>query len=712
MTVADDSSPMDDGGIETSVVTLSAFHWPTPPPSPPLLPPLPPPERRLNATSDQLECQFEQGIDLSVSSTASKPSAAHAVDTQQQCCALCALKTGCTRFVFIPGSGVCALLPHVPKLEIVRISNPATVAGHVFLARAELLDGPVRPHARCQFEVGFGYAKGALGAGRPLDEPSITSQQACCDACERNHECVKFVFEKYGGGCQLFESFSEKYRTPGLIAGLLPSRLALGYSAQAADEMQPPTPPPFVAAPAPPTLGFSIATPPPFPPPEGGTAEVVLAYASIVMGGFMVVAFFLCTYCFYFGEIQGLLHQWTRGRYGKAKFALLPKSLQELERASAGQGSDGAQTIGGKTKKKKTKDTPLLAHKGPAAGLASVTCETEHVSQKKQVHVAECETVDELLTACWEEFGHVLKAVRQKDMTMLCLVPGTNADSDGEWMLITKASDLAQVTSGHALKLAAKKLLSNLDTRPVAFANRLVDKKRSGQFTTSGTASHVPPPALPQDLMSIDVKADLPIAAGAAAAVAEEVEGESGKDDDGEEEKEEEEGRPIHSRSLRAVEGWSEEGHDDAPPRLLDDPDSGLLHTMQSWQRQRPKRTNAFDVDEIDRHAGGNGAALDDEPLVPGMFGGAARMLDDGTESSCSRMLTDTTGRAEGHMIGQRVRICNLQSMGELNGRTGVVVGFDANKGRYRVRFDDVESGTRVLAFRADNLEATESCVG
>ena len=58
-------------------------------------------------------------------------------------------------------------------------------------------------------------------------------------------------------------------------------------------------------------------------------------------------------------------------------------------------------------------------------------------------------------------------------------------------------------------------------------------------------------------------------------------------------------------------------------------------------------------------------------------------------------------------MIGQHVRICNLQSMGDLNGKVGAVVGFDAAKSRYRVRIEDedVESGSRVLAFRVGNLE-------
>ena len=204
----------------TAVVSIDTLTWPLPPPSPPGLPPMPPPERKLNASAgDQLECQFQPGIDLSVSSsTQHVTSAAHAVGTQSHCCALCAMKGGCTRFVFMPDSGTCVLLPNVANMEILRISNPATVAGKVFVAQGDRAK-VARTHTKCTFDVGFGFSKGELGAGRPLDEPTITSQQDCCDACERNPDCVKFVFEKFGGGRQLFESFAEKYRTPGLIAG-------------------------------------------------------------------------------------------------------------------------------------------------------------------------------------------------------------------------------------------------------------------------------------------------------------------------------------------------------------------------------------------------------------------------------------------------------------------------------------------------------------
>ena len=169
--------------VETSVVALDKLPiWPNPPPSPPSPPPPPPPVRMLNATTDQLECQFEQGIDLTVTADTSGAAPvyqqAHAADTQQQCCALCALRADCSRFVFIPGSGACALLPRVPNSQLLRISNPATVAGTVFIIHS----GPPRPerkHASCTYEVGRAFAKGALGAGRPLDRPQSPETRCC-----------------------------------------------------------------------------------------------------------------------------------------------------------------------------------------------------------------------------------------------------------------------------------------------------------------------------------------------------------------------------------------------------------------------------------------------------------------------------------------------------------------------------------------------------
>ena len=519
-----DAAP-EAGTFSSTVVSLKDLpSWPLPPPSPPSMPPSMPPQlHRGNMTDAQLECQFEQGIDLSVSGDAHVTSSAHSVDSQTQCCALCAMQDGCSRFVFIPGSGACAMFPHVPKAQIIRTSNPATVSGTVFIARAAR-DAPAVEHARCAYEVGYSYVHGALGAGRPIDGPHITSQQECCDACERNAECVKFVFEKFGGGCQLFESFAEKYRTPGLIAGHMLARTGMAYLAGAAsrlDAESPPPHPPLRAPPVPPSFVVALLAPPPAPPPgEGEAAQVLLEYASIAIGGIIVFGLLLCTYCFYFGEIQGALHVWTRGRLGQAKFSLLPKTLQELD---GGGGANGGRAVGvdddggggrrsrrrGGDKRPKLLMQQQQPQKGvPAAGLASLTCATQSITQRKDVDVAACDTLDELLDVAWEEFGHLLKQLRKKDVAMLCWVGGGGGGSEGpgdtaagQWLTVTPSSVFERVRACTYLKLVEKKsVAAGVPEAGVAFPKALPPARRpppAAQPTPPPQPLQPPAPAEP-----------------------------------------------------------------------------------------------------------------------------------------------------------------------------------------------------------------------
>ena len=436
--------------ITSQVVSLGDLTWPAPPPSPPGLPPAPPPDNRLNMTAAQLECQFEQGIDLTlIGDDLPSTAVASAVDTQMRCCALCAIKSRCTRFVFIPDSGACAMLPSVPKNQLIRTSNPATVAGAVFIAHGERAAPAVR-HTQCSYEIGFSYSGGALGAGQPVDGPRITSQQGCCDACQRHSDCVKFVYERFGGGCQLFESFADKYHTPGLIAGSIDERAALGYAPGTTGKsgLQA-TYPPFVDPPAPPSFAVSISVPPPLPPTgENAAAQAVLKYASIGIGSIIIFGFMLCGYCFYFSEIQLLLHRWTDGRFGQAEFSLLPKSLQEAAMA------DAAGTFPCRTSRTKRgiKKPKLLVHKGLPVGWTSVTCVTTHVTQTKDVQIDLCQSFEELRDHIWEEFAHLLKHLHRKsDAALMCFV-GDEAKV-GRWLTVTSASDIGRVCACGALKL-------------------------------------------------------------------------------------------------------------------------------------------------------------------------------------------------------------------------------------------------------------------
>jgi hypothetical protein len=168
---------VSNGGME--VLHLEDLPtWPLPPPSPPGDPPLPPPNRLLNASS-HLECNFEVDTDLSITSAGAGQGAQHLTDSRMQCCALCAMRRSCRNFVFMPDSSICALLPVVPTEQIVRTSNPGTVAGTVFVSHVQTQEKVVE-HAKCSYEVGRAYSQGSFGqALSPVDgSQRITSQQA------------------------------------------------------------------------------------------------------------------------------------------------------------------------------------------------------------------------------------------------------------------------------------------------------------------------------------------------------------------------------------------------------------------------------------------------------------------------------------------------------------------------------------------------------
>jgi hypothetical protein len=734
---------------ETSVVSLDELHWPLPPPSPPDLPPVPPPERGLNATTDQLECQFEQGIDLSVSRSEEQQRAsdsggthsAHAVDSKTQCCALCAMKNGCSRFVYIPGSSACALLPQVHKTELVRISNPATVAGTVFVAHGNKQDQAARRHTSCIFDVGYGYSQGALGAGRPLDEPQITSQQACCDACERHPECAKFVFEKFGGTCQLYESFSERYRTPGLIAGSIPARLAMGYQAVAnmlaasddggttissssqngAQNVAPH--PPFVMPPFPPSFAQMVSYPPPSPPMDAaGTAEAVLAYGSLAVSILLGLTMLLFTYCFYFGEIQGLMHRWTRGRFGKPQFSLLPKALQDIEHAADTDHMDRPKRAKGKGKESKMLKGPKGA---PSPGHVSVTCVTEHVTQKKSIDLSECASMGEARRLLWDAFGHLLKNTPDGKIVVLCLAPnpmGGESEVDaggaiggyhGDWKMLTAASDMQRAIACPTWKMAERAIISpHGESFPLAFASekdeaKAAHKAQQQRIALEGT--HLPHRTAQPAAPIVNVEVD-PAEAGRGtmdagdAGVDEDKDG--GETDDDEEDRDanseasEQQLEPISTFGRRTTLGigWSDEqpGAQRAGPSTdeVDPTDLIGLRVMTAGRDQRAalRSAAAAEADLLD-------GLMPDEAAIAGIAEPRRPSAD---------------AHAGVSAVGTRVEIYGLKSTAHLNGRIGSVVKLDGVKGRVRVRLDALPGKwglegkpPQTLAFKPENLMRT-----
>ena len=638
------------------------------------------------------------------------------------------MKVGCTRFVFIPGSGACALLPPVSRSQLLRTSNPATVAGTVFVGR-DATSAPAVRHARCSFEINHGYNQGALGAGSPLDGPRITSHQECCDACERHPQCVKFVFEKYGGSCQLFESFAEQYKVPGLIAGMILSRAALGSTFDAIEAggmLMPPSHPPLHLSPFPPAL-VTIGSPPPAPPSddeEGSAAMVVLKFGSILVFIIISLGVLLCGYCFYFGEIQGALYEVSGGRMGKPKFSLLPKSLQEVTQAEHQEGLP-------KKKKGKKAKQALLVDKGPVEGQASVTCVTSQMTQKKEVDVADCATFDELLTTTREEFGHMLGDTRPKELALLCWV-GHPETSSGAWMTVGAASDTQAVIQSGALKLVLKSAVSEAETA-IAYPKSLAVPKpalpgetvvetanKHGKDRAAGNGGQrrvskadVPPQASIQaeqagmgyDPKLMEAFAEFMKSQGAPAEP-------QGAEEALEESHSEEESVPTTGRPAR---GCSDEQH-----WSDDDQVDRLSATMDSHEGVRISRRVRRPVVPDDDDGGdplcptgfsSQAARASAEQELPSratrapapQVGAAAADDDDMGEHG----LRETQAQREA-LVGKRVRVCHLQSKMELNGRVGTVASIDKAKDRFRVRLDSdtIDGFATILAFKYQNLQA------
>lgn len=172
------SSALRGMAATVSVLNLEELPtWPLPPPSPPTLPPYPPPNRLLNA-STHLECNFETGIDMAIASEQAVHGAQHRTDSQMQCCALCAMKRSCKNFVYIPDTRVCVLLPPVTSEQLIRVKNPGTVGGTVFVSHVNTQERTAA-HAQCNYDVGRSYSQGLLGSATAFngENQRITSQQ-------------------------------------------------------------------------------------------------------------------------------------------------------------------------------------------------------------------------------------------------------------------------------------------------------------------------------------------------------------------------------------------------------------------------------------------------------------------------------------------------------------------------------------------------------
>lgn len=657
---------------------------PSPPPRPPRAPPPPLPAYLGTKTNTHIECQFQRGMDIVVSGNGGGDGGGTTdtvADTEVHCCSQCGMQTGCTDFVYEPESRTCVLMPHLPSYRLKRNPNNSTIAGSVAISRID------QHHASCHFEVGSGYAGGAIGVGMALPGKTMSSKQDCCDACERDPRCAKFVFEHYGGDCQLFGPQSEKYYTFNLLSGTVDGRATAedqrsggdvgmlpDHDADWADEW----PLGEMGPPAPPMMSFGLGFPPPSPGAkmgESGVASTVLADFSLLMGFLIVIVFSLFSYLFFAQDINSALYTASSGRLGKK-----PKSiLDRLERAAERQG-DTPQL---EWKKKNNKRSAL------PEGWAKLTVQTSQVTQKKDVEVADCETLEELQSLIWEEFGHVLKTVKRKDMLLLVWTSGHDDGDDtaARWELVSAASDIQQVVACQAMKFSEKSAF-DMKALTVAFTTALPDKssKKSRRLATRLALQQREPSQEPADEEEPSDEDSPPGAHG-----------NSKRHAPSKLDRAADRLRGMSKGGFQRVAAVASDDESDEEPLCADAP----TPKPKALNNGRKAGRNAKELTSSRCAAGGGGRHSSRERDSTGSSRKPAELIrarDD--EDDDLEMQLD--GGKE--FFGKRVEVCKLVGKAELNGRTGTAASFDKGKGRYRVRLDALDGEAQILGFKPENL--------
>lgn len=668
---------------------------PHPPPSPPHKPPPPLPAALGTHTETHIECEFAEGMDASVVGPAGASTDTTA-DTMRHCCSKCGMQAGCTDFVYEPASKTCVLMPSVPSYRLKRSPNNSTIAGSVSISHID------QTHAACHFDVGSGYAGGAIGAGKALPGKTMGSKQDCCDACEREPHCAKFVFEHYGGDCQLFGPQAEQYFTFNLLSGTVDSRASPDTHTMAngdneghqdvdsiLDEMdhwQDDSINDDILPPIPPMFSFSSTSPAPAPPgAEAGAAEEFLADFSLGIGFLILVTFSVFMYLFFAQDIGSFLYTYSGGKFGKRPKSLLLPTAEPNELSAAGP------------KKKKNALPP---------GWAKLTVQTSQVTQKKEVEVAACETLADLIDLVWDEFGHLLKKTKRKDMVLLVWDDGgtagtaAEADGTGRWAQVTNSSDMAQVAACTSMKLAEKQAL-DLDALAVAFSSALTDethRRRGGKHGSPRLALQQSAGGGKDGLDSCSDESDeetSPPAARGSKAGRAKTRGPT---------------RACASRRKGGFEALDTVDADDSGSdgdNELDAPLCGSSGTPRGASKARGvvngRRAGRNDKDfaPTSCRSGRAGNRRDVDRTRPRRSSQGAANSDDEME------LALTTGKG---LVGRRVEIYGLSSRRSLNGRRGVASSYDQDKGRYRVRLDagDHEE-SQVLAFMPSNVRLVQA---
>ena len=721
---------------------------PHPPPSPPRAPPPPLPAALGTRTDTHIECEFFEDMDLSIVSA--KGTGHHfpsgisvqtidtTADTKKHCCSKCGMQAGCTDFVFEPSSKTCMLMPPVPSYMLRRSPNNSTIAGAVTISRLN------QHHASCHFNVGSGYSGGKIGIGKPLPGKKMESQQDCCDSCERDPRCAKFVFEHFGGDCQLFGPEAEHYYTFNLLSGTVDGRAdeeadtrggsvgdehAVGGGGEEGetglddepdwmkfDETAPPQPP-----------LMSFATPPPPPPPdvgEGGVAQTVLADFSLFMGFLIMFGFSLCGYLFFSREIQMLIFTLSGGLLGKQDTKSLLPVADLMARPAEPE------------ERSRNKKGELLP------GYSKVTVQTSQLEQKKEIMVGGCQTLADLHELIWDEFGHLLKTTRVKDTIVLVWASDEAPQKSkrqqalARWMKVTEASDMSKVVACGAIKLRDKKALDH-KALAVAFASALTDGKKDKKKKKA-------------ERLALKNKEE--DGADAEGCAVEEEQGDAEGDGSSDGEEDVANGNEDGSEEEDQSDGNEEEGEE------REEADGGAAAALGGGRTWSQRRKGGFARLAAESQSSDEGGA--DEPLCsdapvpredappsarsssnssratagrsPGKVGnrgnrekkGGKAKKGDATEvtssSNCSPAKSGGATRrsatvndddldaadAARDLVGKRVEVHGLKGQAELNGRRGQVTAFDDVKTRFRVKLEahPTKGAAKLLAFKFENL--------
>jgi hypothetical protein len=308
--------------------------------------------------------------------------------------------------------------------------------------------------------------------------------------------CSKFVYEKFGGTCELHSGVAELYYTFALISGTVDGKAdpperpaskrkkssATDYDEEPAlipmEKPTPPTPPGFIG-------GGDF--PPPFPPGEDDStvSQDVLTYFSLVAIFFLGITGIACTFLLFASELNAVLQIISGGALGKKT-----KSPQELLAEKQGLStSNGELTV-----QKKALKQLKAGHLPP--GWAKVAVTTSQLSQKKDMDIGDCKTYEELRQLIWDTFGHMLTHVAVNDLVLLAWLTEDDDDDDDDriWMLVTEESDMDRVRECGAIKATPKELAeeSSFAALPAPPGVSVKDKDRRRSILpalTSGSRS-------------------------------------------------------------------------------------------------------------------------------------------------------------------------------------------------------------------------------